>query len=57
MASTYLSKADRKSLIDEYIDCYEDTGGDDPDGERERLESMNNSELIKEIKSSGWDIL
>lgn len=57
MASTYLNKADRKSYIDEYIDCYEDTGGDDLDAERERLEAMNNSELIKEIKSTGWDIL
>ena len=57
MASTYLSKEDRKSYIDEYIDCYEDTDGDDPDAERERLEAMNNSELIKEIKSTGWDIL
>ena len=57
MASTYLSKEDRKSYIDEYIDCYEETGGDDPDTERTRLESLNNSDLIKEIKATGWDIL
>ena len=57
MASTYLSKEDRKFYIDEYIDCYDETGGDDPDTERTRLESLNNSDLIKEIKETGWGIL
>lgn len=45
MASTYLTKAQRQILIDEYIDQAEDMG---EDCSREHLASLNNVELINE---------
>jgi len=45
MASTYLTKAQRQILIDEYIDQAEEMG---EDCSPERLASLNNVELIEE---------
>ena len=47
MASTYITKAQRKVLIDSYIECQEEMG-DDFEGTRERLEALNNTKLIAE---------
>tara|TARA_B100000925_G_C21959125_1_gene452558 strand:+ start:263 stop:472 length:210 start_codon:yes stop_codon:yes gene_type:complete len=69
MTSTYISKARRSELIDEYMDCWIETESWDgceqhgvtPEQAtsqmRSQLESMNNSQLIAEIKASSWEIL
>jgi len=54
--NTYITKARRQDLIDQYIDCHEETGGGDPAGLRISLNSLSNPELIKFCKESGWDI-
>lgn len=51
MASYYLTKAQRKILIDSYIDCAEDMGLDEEQdlGEiRATLEKLSNTKLIAE---------
>ena len=45
MATTYLTKAQRKSLIEEYLECQEEVGGD---ATFESLNALNNVELINE---------
>ena len=57
MATTYITKARRQELIDEYMECYEETGGEDIAAEEASLKAMSNSELVAEIKASGWEIL
>ena len=69
MTSTYISKDRRSELIDEFMDCWMDTESYDgcqlegltPEQSaaqmRSLLESMNNSQLVAEIKSSGWGII
>ncbi len=47
MASTYITKAQRKILIDSFMECAEEMGEDTP-GTRERLESLKNPDLINE---------
>jgi len=47
MASTYITKAQRKILIDSYLDCAEEIG-DDTTGTRERLQLLKNPDLINE---------
>ena len=47
MASAYLTKAQRKVLIDSYIECQEEMG-EDFEETRERLEALNNTKLIAE---------
>lgn len=63
---TFLSKAERSQLIDSYLDCWMETESyvliDDETPEmaearcRKALESMNNSRLIEEFESSGWEL-
>ena len=51
MATTYITKAQRKTLIDSYIDCAEDMGLDedqDLDETRATLEKLSNPKLIEE---------
>ena len=51
MATTYITKAQRKILIDSYIDCAEDMGLDedqDLDETRATLEKLSNPKLIEE---------
>ena len=65
MASTYISKARRAELIDEFMDCWIDpesfsppeTADDEPRQYRADLEALSNPDLVAEIKASGWDIL
>ena len=64
MATTYINSAKRTQLIDEYMDCWFDTcsysSEDYAESEavyvRQQLESMNNSELVNLISSTGWGI-
>jgi len=64
MATTYINKARRQSLIDQYMECWFDTesysteeAAEDEGREmRAELESMNNSQLMADIKASGWGI-
>ena len=48
MASTYITKEQRKILIDSYIDCAEDMDLDNIDEIRAMLEKSSNTKLIKE---------
>ena len=51
MATTYITKAQRKILIDSYIDCANDMGLDEEQdlGEtRAMLEKLSNPKLIEE---------
>ena len=54
--NTYITKTRRQELIDQYIDCYEETGGEDPEGLRIRLDALSNPELVKYCQDSGWGI-
>jgi hypothetical protein len=64
MTTTYINKAQRKNLIDQYMECWFDTesfsteAAAESEGSemRAELESMNNSQLMAEIRSSGWNI-
>lgn len=64
MATTYITKDRRQSLIDQYMDCWfdtqsystEDAAEDEGREMRTELESMNNSQLMAEVQSSGWGI-
>lgn len=55
--NTYLTADRRRDLIDQYIDCYEETGGEDPEGMRAVLNCLPNPELVKYCKESGWGIV
>ena len=46
MPSNYITKAQRKILIDSYLECQEDMGADFHT--EESLKCLNNSDLIKE---------
>lgn len=54
--NTYLTQTQRRSLIDQYMDCYLETGGDEDDGMEIALMGLSNPELIKEVRSTGWGI-
>lgn len=47
MASTYITKEQRKILIDSYIDCAEDMGLDNIDEIQSTLEKLSNTKLIE----------
>jgi len=53
---TYLTREQRQSLIDQYMDCYLETGGDEDDGMEIALMGLSNPELIREVQSTGWGI-
>lgn len=55
--TTYINEARRQELIDQYIDCHEETGGEDSEGLRISLNCLSDSELVKYCKESGWDIV
>jgi len=55
--NTYLTKEQRYLLIEEYIDCYEETGGEDSEGTRAYLNTLSNSALVGVVRDSGWDIV
>ena len=48
MATTYITKDQRKILIDSYIECADDMGLDDLDETQARLEKLSNPKLIEE---------
>ena len=52
----YLTSDQRQSLIDQYIDCHLETGGEDAEGLEIALSCLSNPELIAYVKESGWDI-
>jgi len=64
MATTYINKARRQDLIEQYMDCWFDTqsystkDAAESEGQwmRGQLEAMNNSQLVAECKASGWGI-
>ena len=65
MATTYITKARRQDLIEQYMDCWFDTcsysteENAEIEGEwmRGQLEAMNNSQLVAECSSLGWGII
>ena len=48
MASTYITKEQRKILIDSYMECAEDMGLDNIDEIQSMLEKLSNTKLIAE---------
>ena len=48
MASTYITKEQRKILIDSYMDCADEMGLDNIDEIQSMLEKLSNTKLIKE---------
>jgi hypothetical protein len=54
--NTYINESRRQDLIDQYIDCHEETGGEDSDGLRICLNCLSNPELVKYCQESGWGI-
>ena len=48
MAATYITKEQRKVLIDSYIECADEMGLDDLDETQAMLEKLNNTKLIQE---------
>lgn len=48
MASTYITKEQRKILIDSYMDCADEMGLDNVDEIRAMLEKLSNVKLINE---------
>ena len=51
MASTFLTKAQRNQLIEEYLECEEEMGEDQcADETRARLERLNNTQLLQECR-------
>ena len=65
MASTYISKARRAELIDEFMECWLETESySTPEAAeaeardyRQGLHATPNPQLVAEIKASGWGIL
>jgi|LakMenE18May11ns_1017448.scaffolds.fasta_scaffold7736653_1 hypothetical protein len=64
MATTYINKAQRQTLIDQFMECWfdtesystEDAAEEEGREMRAELESLNNSQLMAEIKKSEWSI-
>ena len=48
MASTYITKEQRKILIDSYMECADEMGLDNIDEIRPMLEKLSNVKLINE---------
>ena len=48
MASTYLTKEQRKTFIDSYMDCADEMGLDNINEIRATLEKLSNVKLINE---------
>jgi len=51
---TYLTQTRRQDLIDQYIDCYEETSGEDSEGLRAWLNQLSNPNLVWHCEESGW---
>ena len=48
MASTYITKEQRKTLIDSYMECADEIGLDNVDEIQLMLEKLSNPKLIEE---------
>ena len=48
MASTYITKEQRKILIDSYMECADEMGLDNVDEIQSMLEKLSNTKLIQE---------
>ena len=65
MTTTYINKARRQDLIEQYMNCWleteswesEATAEEDEAWMRQELEAMNNSQLVAECQASGWGIV
>ncbi len=65
MTTTYINKARRQDLIEQYMDCWleteswasEATAEEEEAGMRQELQAMNNSQLVAECRASGWGIV
>ena len=55
--NTFLTKARRQELIDQYLDCYYEIEGGDVDEMEATLNSLSNPELVKYCQETGWDII
>ena len=56
---TYLTKEQRKSVIAQMVDCSIEVGDileEDAHVYEEHLKSLSNTELIQQVKDTGWDI-
>ena len=56
---TYLTKEQRKAVIAQMVDCSIEVGDilEEDAGEYEaHLNAMSNTQLINEVKDTGWDI-
>lgn len=65
MATTYINKARRQDLIEQYMDCWmetcsyscEESAEEEAIWMRKELEAMNNSQLVAECEANGWGIV
>jgi len=65
MTTTYITKARRQDLIEQYMDCWFETcsysteANAETEGQwmQQQLEAMNNSQLVAECETSGWGII
>jgi hypothetical protein len=48
MASTYITKEQRKVLIDSYMECADEMGLDNIEEIQSMLEKLSNTKLVKE---------
>ena len=48
MTTTYITKEQRKILIDSYMECADEMGLDDLEETQAMLEKLNNTKLIQE---------
>jgi len=55
--NTYITKARRQDLIDQYLDCYCEVEDGDVDAMEATLNSLSNSELVKYCEETGWDFV
>lgn len=64
MTTTYINKARRQDLIEQYMDCWmgtcsystEEAAEEEAAWMRQQLEAMNNSQLVAEFLQTGWGI-
>lgn len=56
---TYLTKEQRKAVIAQMVDCSIEVGDileEDAYVYEEQLKSLSNTELLKQVMDTGWDI-
>lgn len=56
---TYLTKEQRKAVIAQMVDCCIEVGDileEDAHVYEEQLKSLSNTELLQQVRDTGWDI-